>query len=80
MAGAIQPGARWNPGLRAIFIAPTKGGFHSSECTPSKREPGMAGAIQPGARWNPGVRAIFIAPTKAGNHTWGGLKRAPLGM
>ena len=23
-AGAIQPGTRWNPGLRAIFIAPTK--------------------------------------------------------
>ena len=24
MAGAIQPGTRWNPGVRAIFIAPTK--------------------------------------------------------
>ena len=78
MAGAIQPGTCETVGVRAIFIAPTKGGFHSSECTPSEREPGNV-PIQPGARWNPGVRAIFIAPTKVGNLAWGWSKKGASG-
>ena len=36
-AGAIQPGACETVGVRAIFIAPTKGVFHSSGCSESGR-------------------------------------------
>ena len=70
----IHRGTCETMGLRAIFIAPTKGGYvhrrtlpqsRIRSTAPSGREPGM-GAYHSTCRSETGrLRAIFIAPTKA---------------